>query len=312
MMIETYQHCQLCPRACGVDRTQHIGFCGETAQIRIASFSAHFGEEPCISGTKGSGTIFLAGCSCQCFFCQNHQISHRGLGAPYSCDELFRHCLHLIEQGVHNLNFVTPDHFEPHLRELALRLRAAGHTLPLVWNGSGYHTIETIERAGHYIDIFLPDFKFADPNLAQLCINDRRYPEIALRALTVMIEKKGFLFPWSADPSETAREGVMVRHLVLPGHVDNSIRILELLHREFGRHLPLSVMSQFTPVDACFQRHLLDRQLSTEEYNDVCQVAEELGFEALFIQENNGDPNFMPDFSCQERPFIGNPPTSEN
>lgn len=306
-MIDTnYQNCQLCPRSCGVDRRKTQGFCGEGASVRIASFTAHFGEEPCISGTKGSGAIFFSGCSCQCFFCQNHQISHLGLGEFYSLEDFYLACRHLIDQKVHNLNFVTPDHFEPHIRQVAFRLRQEGETLPFIWNGSGYHRSENIPKWADYINIFLPDFKFLDPDLAQRCMGDRHYPDIALRALEKMVELKGFLFPWSDTPDLLAREGVLVRHLVLPGFAEHSIRVLQKLKAEFGKYLPVSLMSQYCPVEACKGCGTFERMVSPEEYEAVCEVAEELGFESLFIQENNGDVDFLPDFSCQEMPFIGN------
>ncbi len=301
-----YASCRLCPRECGVNRLAgRRGFCGETAVCRIASAEAHFGEEPPFTGRRGSGTIFFSGCSSRCFFCQNYQISQGGIGTELDMEELVAAAERLIGQGVHNLNFVTPDHFWPHIRDLAWELRRRGHSIPLLWNSSGYHRADRISEYAEAVDIFLPDFKFADSTLAHCVMGDGRYPEFALSSLRAMVEAKGFLEPFDETGGETARRGVLVRHLVLPGHIGNSIEVLRLLHREFGSELPLSLMSQFRPVAACRTRGMLARRLSLEEYRRVCDEAERLGFDRAFIQPEPGDEAFFPDFE-KERPFEGN------
>lgn len=300
-----YSDCRLCPRLCGVDRLAgKAGVCGETARLRYATACAHFGEEPCLSGTRGSGTIFFSGCPCRCFFCQNYQISRDGAGLAHDADGFLADALALVAQGVHNLNFVTPDHFEPDVRQLCGRLREAGVTIPFVWNGSGYHRSELVPGWSEYINIFLPDFKFADPELARRCLGDARYPEIALAAIREMVRQRGVLKP-DGDAGELAERGVLVRHLVLPGEVANSLAALDLLYREFGSGLPLSLMSQFRPVAACQERGFLDRTLRSDEYRQVCDRALELGFERLYLQPEEGDDAFLPDFN-QAQPFRGN------
>ena len=301
-----YRTCRLCPRDCGADRVRgQKGLCGETAECRIATVGPHFGEEPSFTGTNGSGAVFFSGCSCRCVFCQNYQISLNGKGRGTTTEELEQACLRMVEQGVHNLNFVTPDHFWPHIRELCQRLRQQNVDLPFLYNCSGYQRVELLDEIAQHMDIFMPDFKFADPALANECMGDRRYPDIAMAAVRRMVELKGFLAPWDDTGSVPAQHGVLVRHLVLPGHPDKSIALLENLHREFGAGLPLSVMSQFRANPACLQQGLFPEKLPMAEYEKVCATAERLGFDRVYIQPEAGDDEFRPDFE-QEEPFPGN------
>lgn len=306
MIHSDYGECRLCPRDCGAARAAgRPGVCGETAALRIASIGPHFGEEPCFTGTHGSGTIFFSGCPSRCFFCQNHQISTGRLGEELDDDALFARALELAERGVHNINFVTPDHFWPHVERLCARLREAGVAVPFLFNGSGYHRPEMVARYAGPIDIFLPDFKFADGDLARLCMGDARYPELALAALRAMVEARGFLDPWDPTGATTARRGVLVRHLVMPGETENSLEVLRLLRREFGRLLPIAVMSQFKPVPACGERQRFTRGLTADEYDQVRELVDDCGFEHVFVQELREDDAFFPDFK-REQPFAGN------
>ena len=303
-----YTPCRLCPRQCATDRLAGSpGVCGETAELRIASWGPHMGEEPCFSGTRGSGAIFFSGCSCHCFFCQNWQISNaRGKGGVISAEEFHRLALGLIETGVHNLNFVTPDHFWPHIEALCVRLRDEGVQIPFLFNSSGYQLPAMISRYAAQMDIFLPDFKFADPALARTVMRDERYPEIALEALRLMVAEKGFLEPFDPTGTDLAKRGVLVRHLVLPGHVENTLRVLDLLREECGRWLPLSLMSQYKPTPAAQSRPPFDRHLSAEEYQTALDHAQDLGFENLLVQPLAATDDFLPDFD-RDKPFKGNP-----
>lgn len=220
-------------------------------------------------------------------------------------DQLCAAAERLIARGVHNLNFVTGDHFWPHIAELARRLRGAGHTIPLLLNTSGYVLPERVPEYARWMDIFLPDYKFADPELARLCMGDARYPEIALAALREMVAAKGFLHPFDPSGRATAREGVLVRHLILPGAVENSVAALRRLREEFGPRLPLSVMSQYRPVPGCRSRGEFARRLRRDEHEAVRSAVEELEFENVFVQEFEDDDAFFPDFES-ERPFRGN------
>lgn len=311
--------CALCPRACSVDRPRAPGRCGETSTLRIASYGRHFGEEPCFTGTKGSGAFFFSGCPCHCFFCQNAQISNPGgLGTPVTPEQFHAMALRLLAEGAHNLNFVTPDHVWPHIEALCHRLRDDDDaTIPFLFNSSGYHAPSLLDRALATCDIFLPDFKFASPALAAEVMGDPKYPDIALRALDRILGAKGFLSPFDPSGAQLAREGLLVRHLVLPGHIDDTLAVLALLRREFGPLLPLSLMSQYTPTPAAAARGApWNRLVSPDEYSQALDAAQSLGFENLFIQPLASIPPgpagdlpapFLPDFSVAA-PFPGNPP----
>ncbi len=305
-LFQEYDECHLCPRDCGAHRNAgEKGFCGCTSELHIGAMLPHFGEEPCLSGTKGSGTIFFAGCSCGCFFCQNHQISQEGIGKAYSFDEFLDGLRSLIAAGVHNLNFVTPEHYMPTVLAACRTLRDEGCDLPFLWNSSGYAKPDAICRAAEIIDVFMPDFKYADGQLASICIGDADYSRYALAAIETMVDKAGFLRPWDTSGEITASRGTIVRHLVLPGYVDNSIAVLDTLYNEFGPLLPISIMSQFMPMPECQRRNMLTTQLSSQEYAQVCDHAQELGFTRIFVQQENGDNAFAPDFR-KAQPFQGN------
>lgn len=309
MTFNDYKNCCLCPRNCHIDRRNSSkGFCGETDQLRVGYMGPHFGEEPPISGKNGSGTVFLSGCSLKCSFCQNQQISHEGLGSPIETETLYLKLKEMIEtHQVHNINFVTPDHFFPHIFQTISLLRKNGFDLPMVFNTSGYQSREMLKQANDFADIYLPDFKYADPDLAHRLSKCRDYPEIALDGLTEMITQKGFLDACSTG-NEISQKGVLVRHLILPGHLENSINALTTLFLEFGSRLPLSLMSQYYPVSH-HEDDALNQVLSHEAFDPVYNHALDLGFENMFVQfpeETDGHPTktspFLPDFIKPE-PF---------
>jgi putative pyruvate formate lyase activating enzyme len=304
MDFDAYKNCTLCPRDCKIDRAEgKAGVCGETAELRISHIGAHFGEEPSFTGTRGSGTIFFSGCSSRCFFCQNHQISVGHRGTVYSSERFLAEVKVLIEKKVHNLNFVTPDHFWPHIKELCLALRAEEILIPAVFNSSGYQKAEMISEYAGFMDMFMPDFKFGQGELAQECMRDRNYPQIALEAIRRMVRAKGFLEPWDPTGELPAKKGVLIRHLVLPGHVENSLEVLRLIHREFGAGIPISVMSQFQPVPGCAGHPGFQRILQPKEYEQVLALVEELGFERVYVQELVEKTAFLPDFNDPDDPF---------
>jgi putative pyruvate formate lyase activating enzyme len=313
--LSLFEACRLCPRECGVNRLEETeaapsGFCGETSRLRVAYVGPHFGEEPPISGSRGSGTIFFSGCSLRCSYCQNIQISRHGLGMAMEPNELLGRVEKMIRaDSIHNINLVTPDHFFPHAFRMVSSLRERGHRLPIVFNLSGYQSATMLGIAEDYADIYLPDFKYMDPGLSMRLSRCKDYAEVALQALAEMVRQKGFL-----DSSETgaplAKRGVLVRHLILPGRVENSLNALTTLFLEFGARLPLSLMSQYTPVLA-HQDKDLNRSLAREEFDRVYSHALDLGFHCLFVQFPNdsslagsGASPFLPDFS-RTAPFSG-------
>jgi len=311
--LALFENCRLCPRHCGVNRlvdegTGGPGFCGESHRLRVAHVGPHFGEEPPITGKNGSGTIFFTGCSLRCAICQNYQISRDGLGETCRLDALFEKVVEMIRvDHVHNINFVTPDHFFPYTFQLVTLLREAGYDLPIVYNLSGYQSTSMVKMAADYADIYLPDFKYADPALAAHLSKCRDYPGVALEAISEMARQKGFL-DTATDNLSPAKKGVLVRHLILPGRIDNSIDVLTTLFLEFGAQLPLSLMSQYHPVLPQADEHL-NRSITREEFDRVYAHALDLGFENLFVQfpEEPGCPPshaspFLPDFR-REGPF---------
>ncbi len=312
--FDAFKNCQLCPRNCRIDRTRgERGYCGETTQLRIAAIEAHFGEEPPISGVNGSGTVFFTGCSLRCNFCQNFQISQEGLGSAISVSEAVQKLRILMnQQQIHNINFVTPDHFFPYCVEIVQQLRNESITLPTVFNLSGYQNVQSLKMIEDYADIYLPDFKYSDSQLAQKYSHANDYPQVALTAIEEMIKQKGFLNTFFIDSKkeEIARQGVLIRHLILPGQVQNSIDALTSLFIEFGADLPISLMSQFTPIQR--QKFTeLNRKITSQEFNKVYEYTQNLGFKNLFVQfpaqksESSENPLFLPDFT-QNRPFKGN------
>lgn len=312
---DEYRECRLCPRACGVDRVEAKvrgarGFCGETSRLRVGYVGPHFGEEPPLTGQNGSGTVFFSGCTLQCTYCQNHQISREGLGERVRSDQLLQRIQTIIRQSsVHNLNFVTPDHFLPHVTDLVTSLKAEGIGIPIVFNLSGYESLPWLKAAEPSVDIYLPDFKYADSRLAARLSTCRDYPEIALSAISEMVRQKGFLNVFTNDTG-LAEKGVLVRHLILPGYVQNSINALSALFLEFGKKLPLSLMSQYYP--AVQQRDpLLNQTLDAQAFETVYDHALSLGFEHLFVQFPEKNPKgvteaspLVPDFQKAE-PFGG-------
>ena len=312
---ELFKQCLLCPRECRVDRLEggeksSAGFCRQDGQLRVAYVGPHFGEEPPLIGTHGSGTVFFTGCSLRCSYCQNFQISREGLGETIEMERLLAKVEEMIiRKHVHNINFVTPDHFFPYVFELVSLLRSRGYHLPMVFNLSGYQSVNLLKAAEGYADIYLPDFKYADRDLAKKFSRCQDYPDVALAALSEMLSQKGFLDSFDTGAS-LAKKGVLVRHLILPGHVENSINALTTLFVEFGAELPLSLMSQYVPVTPQ-DAEALNRCLTEEEFNQVYSHVLDLGFEHLFVQfpvEESPDckPPFLPDFRL-DKPFSSPP-----
>ena len=288
-------HCTLCPRSCGVDRTQRAGLCGGRDTVRAARAALHFWEEPCISGAKGSGTVFFSGCPLHCRFCQNGVISAKLTGMDISTERLTDIFLALQEQGAHNINLVTAGHFLPWVIP-ALEAAKPRLCIPVVYNSGGYELAETLRALDGLVEIYLPDFKFFDSETARSYANAPDYPEIAEAALAEMLRQTGE--PVLQDG--LLQRGCIVRHLVLPGHRHESIALLRHLAERFGTAVfLLSLMAQYTPMHEDVQYPELNRRITKMEYNSVAETAATLGFDGFTQEKSSASAGYTPDFDLQ-------------
>lgn len=271
--------CRLCPRHCGVDRArEEKGFCRSGSQPIVSSHGAHFGEERPLVGRGGSGTIFLTHCNLGCIFCQNAEISHQGEGEAISTSQLARRMVQLQRQGCHNLNFVTPTHIVPQILEALPEAITQGLSLPLVYNGGGYESVETLRLLEGIFDLYLPDFKFVDPQAARAYCAAPDYPEVARAALKEMHRQVGDL---EIDERGIARRGLLVRHLVLPHGLAGTREVMTFLATEISRHTYVNVMDQYRPCHQAHREPLLNRRISQTEYQEAIQLALQAGIYRL-------------------------------
>ena len=281
--------CTLCPRQCGVDRTERTGFCGMGPMPRVARAALHFWEEPCISGEKGSGAVFFSGCTLRCAFCQNYSISHEGLGKDISVGRLADIFKSLEDQGAHNINLVTATPFAPAVLE-ALALYRPG--IPVVWNTSGYETLETLRMLEGAVDIYLPDLKHVSPRLSALCAGAPDYFERASQAIREMCRQTG---PAQYDENGMMRRGVIVRHLILPGCTADSMKALDFIAESLPPGTPVSLMRQYTPEPWCSIKGL-DRRVTDAEYDRVLTHFKYLELSGFTQEKEAADGGYTPDF----------------
>jgi putative pyruvate formate lyase activating enzyme len=290
-MIDPYARCRLCPRRCGVDRgALKRGFCGETAELRVAAASLHHGEEPPVSGRGGSGTIFFAGCGLGCAFCQNAQISRLGLGRAVGRGEFAAICLALQERGAENINLVTGSHCAPALADFLRGARDLGLAIPILWNSSSYENPEALALVEDLVDVYLPDLKTRDPALAGRFFNAPDYPEAAEKAILRMLDLRGEL-RWRGS---VLASGVIVRHLVLPGHAESTRKALQWFADHCKGRALLSLMTQYTPVDAAGP--IPKGSVSRSGYDRLVEWLDEFGIEEGFCQEPVPGAAWLPDF----------------
>lgn len=284
--------CNVCPRKCGIDRDTSKGFCGVSNTVKIARASRHMWEEPCISGTNGSGTVFFSGCNLKCVFCQNEKISRGRTGVNISLEQLENLFRIINSSDVHNINLVTPTHYLP---QIATTLRNLKNelTVPIVYNCSGYENVELIDKYSDVIDVFLTDFKYLSPTLSEKYSSCPDYSEVALNSLEVMLKHKST----PIIENGIMRSGVIVRHLVLPTHKSDSIDILNTLYNRFGnKSFLLSLMSQYTPNAICKNYPEINRTLTSLEYKRVTEVFEKLGFKGYVQGKTSATDSYVPDF----------------
>jgi putative pyruvate formate lyase activating enzyme len=278
--IAALDNCMLCPRQCGVDRTAgETGTCKTGRRAVVASYNPHFGEEAPLVGHNGSGTIFFSHCNLLCNFCQNYEISHLGEGRELDDDQLATMMLDLQQAGCHNINFVTPSHVVPQILAAVCLAAKRGLTLPLVYNTGGYDRVNTLQLLDGIVDIYMPDFKFWDSNVARDTCNAPDYPEIARQSLLEMHRQVGDLR--IDQTSGLAYKGVLVRHLVLPGGLAGTVKVMEFLARSLSRNTYVNIMSQYRPCGRSRDKPALAVALSPAEYNQAVKEAKRAGITRL-------------------------------
>lgn len=291
--------CALCPRNCGANREKgETGFCGTDNRIKIARAALHFWEEPCISGTCGSGAVFFSGCSLRCVFCQNYKISACRVGKYISENELADIFLDLQSQKAHNINLVTGTHFVPQIIHALKSAKEKGLNIPVVYNCGGYESVSTLKMLEGAIDIYLPDFKYFNNKYALKYSNAPNYCETAQKAIAEMVRQTGCA---EFDENGIMQKGVIVRHLMLPGLLFDSKKIIDYLYNTYKDKIWISIMNQYTPLEHVKKYPELDRCISSEYYNHLVDYAAELGVTNAFIQEGGTvGESYIPEFSGDE------------
>lgn len=287
--------CTVCPRHCGAIREASVGkgFCKMGENAVVARAAKHMWEEPCISGTRGSGTVFFSGCVLKCVFCQNYKISTQSFGKELTAQQLADCYKRLEQQGVHNINLVNPTHF---LNAVIESLNIYRPAVPVVYNCGGYESVEALKKLEGYIDIYLPDFKYADNAVAEKYSRVKNYHETAVAAIAEMLRQQ----PQNTyDNNGIMEKGVIVRHLILPSNTKNSIAALNSLHNHFGSRLTVSLMAQYIPCGIAEQYPEINRKITRREYQKVFNRLTELDFDGFAQELNSAKSTYIPDFNLQ-------------
>ncbi|MBR1422022.1 MAG: radical SAM protein [Ruminococcus sp.] len=291
-MNDILKECRLCPRECGINRFERKGFCGEGANVRIARAEPHHWEEPPISGEGGAGTVFFSGCTLRCCYCQNYEISSLGKGFELTVSELYESFERLIKMGCENIELVSSTQFVPQIIK-ALEM-FAGDRPTVVYNTGGYEKADTLRMLEGYVDVYLPDIKYYDSAISAEYSSAENYFEVTINALKEMLRQVGRpVF----DDNGIMRKGIIVRHLVLPSHRKDSLRLIDELSKIFSpEDILISLMSQYTPVYKAFEHKELSRKTSTFEYESVLKAVEAAGFDGYFQEKSSADKDFIPEF----------------
>lgn len=299
-----YDNCKLCPKKCGVNRLKGAaGFCGSGADAALSCALLHRGEEPPVTGERGSGTMFFTGCTLRCGFCQNHQISRGMIGRSVDEEVLSDIMISLQEKGAENINFVTATHFIPSVYEAAEKAKKKGLSIPLLWNTSGYETEEAVEMLLEFIDVFLPDLKTLDPALSARLFRAQDYPAYAERAVLKMADGRKTDFSL-IEKEGVIKRGVIVRHLVLPGELESTDGFLKWFSENLKERAILSLMFQYEPEAVSGIADLPERRVSGKEEDEVYGMLDKYDIDDGFIQETEGDCIWVPDFNSSS-PFPG-------
>ncbi|AND86207.1 radical SAM protein [Clostridium tyrobutyricum] len=295
-MLDKLQYCKLCSRNCGVDRTKNtLGFCKAGEKVKIAKVSLHKWEEPCISGICGSGTIFFSNCNLKCVFCQNYNISSKGFGKEISIKRLSEIFLEQQEKGAHNINLVTPTHYIPQIVKALDIAKSNGLRLPILFNTNSYSNLESIKYLEGYIDVYLPDFKYFDDKYAIKYSSAPNYFEYASKNIEEMIKQVGSV---ELDKHGLIKKGVIIRHLMLPGLLFDSKKIIDYIANNFSDSAYISLMNQYTPMYKSYMFPELNKPLNPKHYDKMIDYCISLGITNGFIQDSGSSSrNFVPDFN---------------
>lgn len=288
--------CTSCPRHCGADRNSVNGFCGVPEQPKVAKAFLHMWEEPCISGSKGSGTVFFSGCNLKCVFCQNYEISQESYGRVITISRLQKIFLELIEKGAHNINLVNPSHYTKSIKEAILPLKKQGRiNIPIVYNTNGYDSPENLQDMKGIVDVYLPDFKYFSEKTAVKYASAPDYPHVCKNAIIEMYNQVGSPV---LDSQGIVQKGLIIRHLILPGHVKESISILDWISENLPEGVYVSLMSQYTPYYNAKNFPEINRPITRNEYYRAVEHLYKLGLEEGYVQEReSSDTQYIPDFN---------------
>lgn len=296
--MNKYENCLLCPRKCGINRsTGQTGICGVSSEIKVARAALHYWEEPCISGKRGSGAVFFSGCSLHCVFCQNREISDGKEGKVISKERLSDIFMELADKGANNINLVTPGQYIPDIVWAVNDAKSRGMKLPIIYNTSGYENVTELKLLEGIVDVYLPDFKYMDSTLSARYSRAKDYPSVAKQALSEMVRQQ--LDVVIDDATGLIQKGVIVRQLLLPGHVNDAKAVLKYLYDTYHDHVYISMMSQFTPI-ALKDYPEINRTVTRREYERLVDYALEIGITNAFIQEGDvAKDSFIPAFDCE-------------
>ena len=296
--MNKYEDCLLCPRKCGINRsTGQTGVCGVSSEIKVARAALHYWEEPCISGKKGSGAVFFSGCSLHCVFCQNREISDGKAGKVISKERLSDIFIELADKGANNINLVTPGQYIPDIVWAVHDAKSRGMKLPIIYNTSGYENVTELKLLEGIVDVYLPDFKYMDSTLSAKYSRAKDYPSVAKQALSEMVRQQPDVV--IDDATGLIQKGVIVRQLLLPGHVNDAKAVLKYLYDTYHDHVYISMMSQFTPI-ALKDYPEINRTVTRREYERLVDYALEIGITNAFIQEGDvAKDSFIPAFDCE-------------
>ena len=296
--MNKYENCLLCPRKCGINRsTGQTGVCGVSSEIKVARAALHYWEEPCISGKRGSGAVFFSGCSLHCVFCQNREISDGKAGKVISKERLSDIFMELADKGANNINLVTPGQYIPDIVWAVNDAKSRGMKLPIIYNTSGYENVTELKLLEGIVDVYLPDFKYMDSTLSAMYSRAKDYPSVAKQALSEMVRQQSDVV--IDDVTGLIQKGVIVRQLLLPGHVNDAKAVLKYLYDTYHDHVYISMMSQFTPI-ALKDYPEINRTVTRREYERLVDYALEIGITNAFIQEGDvAKDSFIPAFDCE-------------